>query len=210
MTDDLARLHEDVTGIRRPLHELGNLLAIVIGQAEYLLHESDPPDHDEALEAIRTAALDARDRIRHIQTTLRQASAAAPRAKAAPTGPASRVLIIDDEVEVRETFATLFRQMGHEVETTGSGEDGVRRYQARRFDCVVTDLVMPELDGIGLLSALRDLGNKVPVVVMTADVQKTTRARCEELGAIAFLNKPVNAMELRSVVAHALMTEVAQ
>ncbi len=200
MTDDLARLHEDVTGIRRPLHELGNLLAIVIGQAEYLLHESDPPDHDEALEAIRTAALDARDRIRHIQTTLRQASAAAPRAKAAPTGPASRVLIIDDEVEVRETFATLFRQMGHEVETTGSGEDGVRRYQARRFDCVVTDLVMPGLNGLAVSRAIKSYDPRAYVVLLTGVDAEDEVHTFKAAGVDRVVTKPLSRGEILDLV----------
>ncbi len=119
------------------------------------------------------------------------------------------ILVVDDSTFLRRRVREAL-ETEHSVQEAANGKQALSALAQGGFECVVTDLVMPELDGIGLLSALRDLGNKVPVVVMTADVQKTTRARCEELGAIAFLNKPVNAMELRSVVAHALMTEVAQ
>lgn len=70
------------------------------------------------------------------------------------------------------------------------GREGLRMAQQELPDCILTDLLMPEMDGISLLAALRDLGSKLPVIVLSADIQESKHRQCEELGAAGFLSKP--------------------
>jgi CheY-like chemotaxis protein len=67
-------------------------------------------------------------------------------------------------------------------------------------DCILTDLLMPEMDGVRLLVALRELGFNLPVIVLTADIQESKRKECEELGAAGFLSKPPQSKVLLALV----------
>jgi CheY-like chemotaxis protein len=91
---------------------------------------------------------------------------------------------------------TTLTRNGYSVVDAANGKVALEKVAEQEFDGIVTDLVMPELDGFGLLSALKERGSKVPVLVMTADIQRSSRARCEDLGARHFLNKPVNDQDL--------------
>jgi len=85
------------------------------------------------------------------------------------------------------------------VETT-NGRSALQEMEQCKFDCILTDLVMPELDGFELLAEIQRRHDPTPVVVLTADIQKTTQERCEGLGARAFVRKPVPPETLRSVL----------
>ncbi|MGC4049522.1 MAG: response regulator [Paludibaculum sp.] len=113
---------------------------------------------------------------------------------------------MDDSMFLRRRVREALQDQ-HSVQEAANGRLALLALAQGGFECVVTDLMMPELDGIGLLAAIREQELNIPVVVMTADIQKTTRSRCEELGAQAFLNKPVNLAELRNAVASVLATE---
>ena len=67
-------------------------------------------------------------------------------------------------------------------------------------DCILTDLLMPEMDGVSLLAALQNLGFNLPVIVLTADIQESKRKQCEELGAAGFLAKPPQSKVLLALV----------
>jgi CheY-like chemotaxis protein len=82
-----------------------------------------------------------------------------------------------------------------------SGASALDELTKRSFDCILTDLVMPDMDGFQLLAELRQRQVPTPVVVVTADVQRTTRERCEQLGASVVIQKPVPSERLRAVVA---------
>jgi two-component system chemotaxis response regulator CheY len=86
------------------------------------------------------------------------------------------------------------------VEAT-NGRSALQEIEQCTFDCIVTDLVMPDLDGFELLAEIQRRHVLTPVVVLTADIQKTTQERCEGLGATAFVRKPVPPETLRSVLA---------
>jgi CheY-like chemotaxis protein len=68
----------------------------------------------------------------------------------------ARILIIDDEIDVRAVMAKVLERAGHEVEVAGSGADGFRAYEARGADIIITDIIMPGLNGVDLVRQLRD------------------------------------------------------
>lgn len=110
-----------------------------------------------------------------------------------------RVLIIDDARWQRSHLHRLLTQLGHDVLEAPNGAEGLAML-AEDPDLVVCDLLMPVCDGFQFLEALRERGNTVPVIVASADIQRTSRERCLELGAKTFLSKPYGQKELESSI----------
>ena len=79
----------------------------------------------------------------------------------------ARVLVVDDEVEVRELLSRRLRRLGHTVEEAGNGAEALELVSKAVPDVVVTDMAMPCLDGLGLLKALRSQHPDMPVIVLT-------------------------------------------
>lgn len=114
------------------------------------------------------------------------------------------ILIVDDSTFIRNRLRHALVSAGYGVEEAANGQQALEKCGAGDYACLVTDLVMPELDGIGLLEQLVEQGSALPAVVLTADIQKSTRERCEQLGARTFLNKPATAQEITDAIALAL------
>lgn len=106
-----------------------------------------------------------------------------------------KILIIDDARWQRSQLVKILNAAGHEVIQAADGREGLARLSDGPA-AIICDLLMPELDGFGFLEELQSRGSSVPVVIASADIQKTSRERCFELGARRFLNKPYSAAEL--------------
>ena len=116
----------------------------------------------------------------------------------------ARILIIDDSGFTRRQLKRVLNHLHHEVMEAASGAEGLVALESFRPDCVVTDLLMPEMDGFGFIAAVRqreDDLRSVPIVVLSADVQETSKTRTVELGADGFMNKPVKPEHVRLMLA---------
>ena len=128
-------------------------------------------------------------------------------AQPAPTLPApprrmpkpARILVIDDEPLVVETLAGLLQQAGHSVETALTGSAGIERYRQRRFDCVVTDLLMPGLNGLTVGRAIKDQDPGAYVVLLTAQAEQLDAKQTEAAGVDRVFTKPVGREQLLSI-----------
>lgn len=101
------------------------------------------------------------------------------------------ILIADDSLFQRTVLGKAAREQGYAVVEARDGLECLDRIRGERPAVVCLDLNMPGLKGQEVLETLAQEGLAVPAIVVSADVQHSTRARCEELGARAFLNKPV-------------------
>jgi len=103
----------------------------------------------------------------------------------------TRILIIDDSSFQRRIVTGILSEAGYDVLVADNGRDGIELAQKDAPDLIITDLLMPEFDGFYLLKEARaqDLG--IPVLVLTSDIQDTTRDQCMYLGAAGVVNKPV-------------------
>jgi CheY-like chemotaxis protein len=110
------------------------------------------------------------------------------------------ILVVDDSHFSRGRVIAAISSFGFRILEAGDGQTGLDVVEQHAPDVVITDLLMPTLDGFGLLRGLRDRGRQIPVIVVTADIQATSRTMCEELGAVAFVNKPFQAQELAALV----------
>ncbi len=114
------------------------------------------------------------------------------------------ILIIDDSSFTRKRLANMIKAEGYETLEASDGRQGLEMTAAHSPDCIVIDLIMPEMDGLELLEVLNNQGSKIPRIVVTADIQETVRKECLERGALAVLNKPPKQDELQNTLAKAL------
>jgi DNA-binding NtrC family response regulator len=114
------------------------------------------------------------------------------------------ILIADDEPNVRLVFRTALEPDGYTMSTAVDGETALGWIQRQSFDLVLLDLQMPGMKGMEVLRRLRDAGNDVPVVIITAHDSVPNAVEAMKLGAIDFLAKPMTPEALRRVVAEVL------
>jgi len=116
----------------------------------------------------------------------------------------AKILLVDDSNFQRKNVAKLLTNLGHEVITAENGQTSLKRTETERPDLIITDLLMPVMDGISYLRALKSKNILIPIIVASADIQETTRRECLGLGARLFLTKPVNSDDLESAVTRSL------
>ncbi|MFB2977159.1 response regulator [Microseira sp. BLCC-F43] len=114
------------------------------------------------------------------------------------------VLITDDAAFSRRMIRKAVEEGGHKVIEAANGRECLDMLTANSPDCIISDLLMPEMDGYGLLKSLREQGAKVPVIVLSADIQDSARQQCESLGAFMMLKKPPKAPEIIDAIQKAL------
>lgn len=114
------------------------------------------------------------------------------------------ILVVEDSWLTRRVICKILRAEGYETWEASSGPEALEMLGTQIPDCMLLDLLMPEMEGREVLQALRDRGIKVPVIVITADIQSTTREECMELGAIAVIHKMPNSDELTGWIKKAL------
>ena len=102
------------------------------------------------------------------------------------------VCIVDDDLGVRASLESYLRSAGVTVRSFGCAQDFLHSPHRHATDCLVTDLNMPGLDGLELQQQLNRAGRDFPVIVMTAYPTAEARERSVQLGAAAFLEKPLD------------------
>jgi DNA-binding NtrC family response regulator len=115
-----------------------------------------------------------------------------------------RLLIVDDEPNIRLMLRTTLESNDYLVATAEDGDTALKWLEADSFDLVLLDLQMPRLDGMQVLEQLREAGNNVPVVIITAHGSVPNAVKAMKLGAIDFLAKPMAPEPLRKLVAEVL------
>ena len=116
---------------------------------------------------------------------------------------AVRILVVDDAATIRDVCAELIRDLGYEVDVVADAEGALARLRNERFDAVVTDIVLPKIDGWQLIAAaIRDQPTLRFVAMTGADVEDN-RERARALG-VPMLQKPFTRVELRDALQEAL------
>ena len=123
-----------------------------------------------------------------------------PDAPVAPEKSRGRLLVVDDEATARRALATLLGDDGYTVDTAASGEEALERLAASPPDLLLTDVRMPGIDGVELLSRARESDPNLAVVVMTAFGNVRDAVHAMRLGAEHYITKPVDLDELSLVI----------
>jgi DNA-binding NtrC family response regulator len=123
---------------------------------------------------------------------------------------AGRILIIDDEAEIRESLETLLQLEGYTVEVAGSGSDGIAQIGQRTFDVVILDLALPDKNGMDVLGEIRLLHPQQAVIMITAYGTVENAVRAMQSGATNFIQKPWDNEKLLADVRAAVARQKAE
>ncbi len=108
-----------------------------------------------------------------------------------PTAGIKHILIVDDELEIREIISTVILGLhGYEVLTAADGEAALNILKNQKVDLLLTDLSMPKMNGFELLRRLKGLGYRIPTVVLTGHSDHQVMKLLSAFGVTEFLNKP--------------------
>ncbi len=120
--------------------------------------------------------------------------------------PVHRVLVADDEESLRTVLGMLLRRQGYEVTTVNDGFEALEAMETAEYGAVLSDLRMPQLDGMSLLRRIVDRWPEVPVIILTAHGSVNTAVEALKMGAFDFLAKGCDNDEVLKIVGKALAT----
>mgnify|MGYP001949429736 CR=1 FL=1 len=112
----------------------------------------------------------------------------------------ANILIVDDEQSYRQLISLVFEESGHTIRTAKNGRQGIELLEEEIADVIISDVRMPDMDGIGLLREARKIAPDVGVVLMTAFATVDTAREAFILGADDFIQKPFDVEELKLIV----------
>lgn len=101
-----------------------------------------------------------------------------------------KILVVDDEKHIAEAIKLNLKMAGHEVVVGVNGLEGLKFYREFAPDLVIVDLMMPEIDGIGVITEIRKKDLKIPILVISAKDQVKEKVKCLSLGVDDYLSKP--------------------
>lgn len=114
------------------------------------------------------------------------------------------ILVVDDDASIRRSLARLFRSLGLESRSFASAGELLASQRPDRPACLLLDLCLPDMNGLELLQGLHKAGLPLPVVVITAREDGDVRERALRAGAVGFLAKPFDEMDLLAEIRRAL------
>jgi two-component system chemotaxis response regulator CheY len=113
-----------------------------------------------------------------------------------------RILTVDDSSSVRQMVVVTLRKAGYEVAEAVDGKDGLAKASGSKFDLIVTDLNMPNMDGIEMMAAIRKLPaySFTPMLMLTTESQTEKKDAGRKAGATGWIVKPFNADQLLATI----------
>jgi len=118
----------------------------------------------------------------------------------------AKLMIVDDEIDVREFAANFFRKRKLDVQTAGSAEEAIEKIKADRPNVVLLDIRMGGMSGIRALEEIKKIGSAIQVIMVTGTKPEESDAgeQCRRLGASDYVHKPLKLDELEQVVMNAV------
>jgi DNA-binding NtrC family response regulator len=112
----------------------------------------------------------------------------------------AKILIIDDTKNIRLLTTKALSAEGYEVDSADSGAEGIKYFCNNKYDLVMLDIRMPNLSGTEVLKKLKEIDEKIPVIIITAFPTVKNAVDCIKLGAIDYLRKPFTAEKIKQIV----------
>lgn len=118
----------------------------------------------------------------------------------------ARILIVDDEDVVLKSCLRILQKLDYEVDTAYSGQTALDNLKKKRYDIVITDLMMPGMDGMQLLAEIKKQYPDIIVIIFTGFATVETARQALKAGAFDYIPKPFTPDELRTVIENAVKT----
>lgn len=112
----------------------------------------------------------------------------------------TKILLVDDDQGICDTLLKILTKRGYEVTLFTSGINALKSIQKSRYDILLTDLKMPEMNGIELLKKARIIDPELGVIIMTGFGEITSYLEAMDLGAAEYLNKPIKSDDLELII----------
>lgn len=112
----------------------------------------------------------------------------------------AKILLVDDAIFALNMLVNMIENGGHHAVRAADGKEGLVKIEEEKPDLVITDLLMPNLDGLSFLQAVQETHPELPVMVMSANIQKSVRQQCLDAGASEFMHKPPDSDELMATI----------
>jgi DNA-binding NtrC family response regulator len=120
---------------------------------------------------------------------------------------AARILIVDDDEAIRELLKEFFQGLGYEMTSAANGSEALAVINQHDFDCIISDHIMPDMNGLELLEQIRELGKKVPFLMITGYPTIETAVEVMKRGAYDYITKPLQLEDVRIKIERALHTK---
>ena len=124
--------------------------------------------------------------------------------------PVGKILVVDDEPKLRSVLVESLQRHGYEVTGCGSGRNALAELRERDFDLLLTDLMMPEMDGIALLKAALEIDPHLVGIIVTGQGTIQTAVDAMQIGAFDYVLKPFRLQNLLPVLTRALNTQASE
>ncbi len=115
-----------------------------------------------------------------------------------------RVLVVDDEESIRELLSKMLAMAEYDVETAPDGRMGIERLRQQQYDLLISDLKMPNVDGLSLIREARHLAASMPVLIITGYSSEQSAIEAVNLGVTGYLTKPFRAPQVLAATARAI------
>jgi DNA-binding NtrC family response regulator len=117
-----------------------------------------------------------------------------------------RILVVDDDEQIRSLLVEYFQFLGYEVTTAANGAEALGKLSQYVYDCIISDLVMPDIDGLELLKQVKTQNKKLPFLIITGYPTIETAIEVMKQGAYDYITKPLQLEDVRIKVERALHT----
>ncbi len=213
--DLLSRARAEADQINRLLgtfaHDLNNVLTAISGFLQLLLLEAEPdsPLHADIMrmKGVVAKGADLITQVRRLPKRAADSSLESPPAGDGARVQGGEVLVVDDEPAVRDVMARTLSALGYTVRSASSGAEAITLFTDKAYDCVVLDVIMPNLGGMETLKRLKAARPGVPVLVVTGSTSEGLRTGFTAHGADGFMEKPIDfalfAQKVRSLISRA-------
>ena len=108
----------------------------------------------------------------------------------------NRILVVEDDPQLQLLYRSVLERAGFSVITALNGEDALKKLEATHIELIITDVMMPEMDGYDLVGSLRNARFDMPVLMITAKADFEDKKRGFKLGADDYMTKPIDVNEM--------------
>ena len=119
-------------------------------------------------------------------------------------GERPRVLVVDDEANIRDLLSKTLALADYDVDVAPDGREALDRMKSQSYNLLITDLKMPGLDGMAVISEARRMNRQIPVIVITGFSTETAAIEAANIGVSGYLTKPFKVPKVLEVAARAL------